>query len=786
MVIKSKILWRGLPRKLKLKFAKSNLTKKKQKSSKTKREIFRPIPGKSIVFIKKFVLSLQSQIAVELRSKNSSKANSLIRKLLKSKEAQALAVYNTITATGYRSKGLSKIKPKTNTEYRELMHNLWLVVKSPKTYKASPLKRTYVEKVLKPGQPPPFRPPDESSLKFTDRTKRPISVPTYFDRALQHLYKFVLEVICEEIQAPTSFGFRPFRSAPWASRTLILAIWSRKGFGPPKFALELDIKKFYDSISPDWLIKNCTSIKVHGETLEVIPPDVMAQWLHCGFICSDFVSEGVIPTTGIPQGGPICPVIANVVLNGIEDHIKDSIASAEPPPARVIPQTHFIYKVSYQGKPFAIVTGVKSYKEIDNCVCEQIKENNLSLYYHPKSASIILSDSSPNRSLYGWSIVVLKGDSLNLNKRRAANNSWSFVVRFADDITLLFNNQDLQPLIFKSAQDFLTPRGLNLNIDKCKFVDLYRKQPCLFVGINHAYVYQKGKGNRMRIYSFPPPGKVTALRRKIASILRDPSSTNESIFNKINPILRGWCNYYSSSNSSKCFSKLSHWLWHKMYYFFTKRYKKLSAFRRKSQRHFKSKLSAFIWNKHLIKFPHSNTKWWKVPLKEQRISLRKKNPRGLFLYYPKKVKIIYPLLIYNNPDETSLCLGLNAFHPMDRIELETKALGWRRGVQYEALRKTNGHCALCDITLVDCSAETILELHHCKPIYLGGRFSLPNLLPLCKHCHFQVSGIVKRKDISAIKELEQKGILNGVSDAFALLKEETPPESPENFFPPGE
>lgn len=766
----------NLSRRLKLKYKK--LVPVLFKKIKTRRENFQPIPGKTIVYLRRYVTNLQSQIAVELRNKNFIKANSIIRKLLRSKEAHALAVYNTISATGYRSKGLSKIVPRTNEDYRMLMRKLWLIVKFPKTYKASPLSRTYIPKTLKPGQNPPTQLPNESPFSFTNRTERPISVPTYLDRAIQHVYKFALEVICEETQSPTSFGFRPFRSAPWASKALVMAIWTRKGFGPPKFALELDIRKFYDSISHAWVLANCTSINVHGGIIEVIPYEIMDQWLKCGFITKDFIEMGVIPTTGIPQGGPICPVIANVVLNGVEDHIKTIIANAEPPPKRVTPKKDFVYEVFHYGNPFAIITGVTSYKEIDTQIRDLILKENLPLEYPFKLTSMILSHSSPNRTINGWSIKMKKGESLNLNKRKAANNSWSFVARFADDVTLLFNNKALLPIIYKSVNDFLLPRGLNLNLDKCKLVDLYKKEPCLFVGINHALTFKQGKTH---IYSFPPPEKVRNLRIKISNILRDTYRDGELIFTKINSILRGWCNYYSSTNASNCFSSLSKWLWTKIYYFFIKKYKRYPSFKRKSQRHFKRKLSSFVWNKHLSNFPQSSTKWWKINPKDQRPTSRKKNPKGLFLVYPKKIKIIYPLLIYANPDKTSPALGLNAFHPLDRIILETKALGWRRGVQYAALRKTNGRCALCDCTLIDCTPETIFELHHCLPIFLGGKYNVPNLLPLCKICHYSVSKAVKTRDLETIINLEQKGVLKEVSNNLSLLI-----NLESNVNPPGE
>ena len=65
---------------------------------------------------------------------------------------------------------------------------------SDKKYKAKPLRRAYIPK---PG---------------TDK-KRPLSIPTMHDRAMQALYALALNPIAETTADPRSFGFRKFRSA---------------------------------------------------------------------------------------------------------------------------------------------------------------------------------------------------------------------------------------------------------------------------------------------------------------------------------------------------------------------------------------------------------------------------------------------------------------------------------------------------------------------------------------------------------------------------------------------
>jgi retron-type reverse transcriptase len=210
---------------------------------------------------------------------------------------------------GFRSKGFSETIPSTNEDYGNLIKELWQIIKKPNLYKSKPLKRTLVPK-------------PKGGL-------RPISVPTYIDRALQHLFRFGLDVVCEEYSDPNSFGFRPFRSPGWASKAVTLAFWSRKNFGPPSFAIEFDVAKCYDTIDHDYILNHAGIIKIQEKNLITIPREILTQWLKCGYILSDDKGKTILETTGVPQGGPISPTICNIVFNGLEPFMKQQIDENE-------------------------------------------------------------------------------------------------------------------------------------------------------------------------------------------------------------------------------------------------------------------------------------------------------------------------------------------------------------------------------------------------------------------------------------------------------------------------
>lgn len=271
---------------------------------KLKKEIYRPF-GLKIKEIRDTVLNYQLKLAKEIRNKNYLLASKTIKILTNSLAARAYALYLVLSKKGYRSMGLSKIKPATNSEYEAIIEELKTYCKNPSSYKSTPLSRKMVPK-------------PKGGL-------RPISVPSYTDRAIQTLFQFALEVCSEELQGPQSFGFRRYRSPGWGQKAVTLAVWSRKGFGPPKRAVLFDIKGCYDNISHQYIMDNCSSIRFKDGMVEVIPKEILNQWLTCGYILVDDPGQGILPTSGVPQGGPISPTIANIVLAGFETHVVKAI-----------------------------------------------------------------------------------------------------------------------------------------------------------------------------------------------------------------------------------------------------------------------------------------------------------------------------------------------------------------------------------------------------------------------------------------------------------------------------
>jgi RNA-directed DNA polymerase len=115
-------------------------------------------------------------------------------------------------------------------------------------------------------------------------------------------------------------------------RNFFATFWTRKGFGPPKFAIEFDVKQCFDRISHHYILDNVASVKFGEETVDIVPHHIMQQWLTCGYVLADDIAGGFYDTTGVPQGGPIYPCICNMVMNGIQVRANDPLRGSSLPP----------------------------------------------------------------------------------------------------------------------------------------------------------------------------------------------------------------------------------------------------------------------------------------------------------------------------------------------------------------------------------------------------------------------------------------------------------------------
>ncbi|WP_322506093.1 group II intron reverse transcriptase/maturase [Chroococcidiopsis cubana] len=232
--------------------------------------------------LEKRIFKLQKRI-YRASSRGDVKAVRRLQKtLMKSWSAKMLAVRRvTQDNQGKATAGIDGVKKLTPKQRLELIPKLRL------NRKAKPTRRVWIPK---PG---------------TDE-KRPLGIPTMYDRALQALVKLALEPEWEARFEQNSYGFRPGRSCHDAIEAIFKAI-SQKS----KYVLDADISKCFDRINHKALLEKLN-------TFPTIRQQIRA-WLQAGVMDNG----QLFPTAeGTPQGGVISPLLANIALHGMENRIK--------------------------------------------------------------------------------------------------------------------------------------------------------------------------------------------------------------------------------------------------------------------------------------------------------------------------------------------------------------------------------------------------------------------------------------------------------------------------------
>ncbi len=129
------------------------------------------------------------------------------------------------------------------------------------------------------------------------------------------------------------------------------------------------------------------------------------------------------------------------------------------------------------------------------------------------------------------------------------------MVRYADDLVVLCRNRQEAEEALRKLKDWVQANGLSLNPEKTRMVDM--SQPREYFDFLGYRFYRSGKGKLRR---FPRPRNMGKLRAKLRKHTKRCNGHGiEQIIQKINPILRGWYEYYKHSNRST-FQEVDGWV----------------------------------------------------------------------------------------------------------------------------------------------------------------------------------------------------------------------------------
>src|SRR5579864_5506494 len=129
--------------------------------------------------------------------------------------------------------------------------------------------------------------------------------------------------------------------------------------------------------------------------------------------------------------------------------------------------------------------------------------------------------------------------------------------RFADDMVILIDshprNDWLMRAVDKRLREELAKLRVEINEDKSRTIDLTKGESFAFLGFEYRLVL--GRNQKMRPQFVPKMKKRTALFAKLREVFRQHvSQPVEEVIKVINPILRGWVNYFRIGHSGRCFS----------------------------------------------------------------------------------------------------------------------------------------------------------------------------------------------------------------------------------------
>lgn len=138
---------------------------------------------------------------------------------------------------------------------------------------------------------------------------RGLGIPTAVDRVFQQAIAQVLTPVYEPEFAETSYGFRPGRSAHDAIRKCLE--YANQGY---TWTVDMDLEKFFDTVNQDKLVQILGRKIIDGRVISLV-----RKYLKAGVMVGKEYRKSEI---GVPQGGNLSPLLANIMLNELDHELE--------------------------------------------------------------------------------------------------------------------------------------------------------------------------------------------------------------------------------------------------------------------------------------------------------------------------------------------------------------------------------------------------------------------------------------------------------------------------------
>lgn len=288
------------------------------------------------------------------------------------------------------------------------------------------------------------------------------------------------------------------------------------------------------------------------------------------------------------------------------------------------------------------------------------------------------------------------------------------VIRYADDFVILHEDLEAIKLCKITVEEWLSDIGLELKPSKTKIAHtLNTHENCQpgfnFLGFNirqfRTGKYNSAKKSRGGILGFktiitPSKDKVKIHSQKLKEIIRKSRGLDQvTLILKLNPIIRGWCNYYSTVCSADTFKKVYFLLWRKLYQWATHRHN--------------NKGKKWVKSKYFKSIGGDN---WVFASREG------KNPVKLIRHTEIKKSRYVKVKGSSSPYDGNWVYWSSRMGKHPEVNIRVAKL----------LKQQKGKCSYCGNHFKD---EDTLEIDHIIPKSKGGKDKYENFQLLHRHCH---------------------------------------------------
>jgi RNA-directed DNA polymerase len=558
--------------------------------------------------LEKRVWKLQRRIYQASQRGDTAAVRKLQKTLMRSWSAKCTAVRKvTQDNQGKRTAGVDGVKSLSPAARLKLVNQLRL------TGKAKATRRVWIDK---PGK----------------TEKRPLGIPTMFDRAMQALAKLALEPEWEARFEHNSYGFRPGRSAHDAIEAIHRNVCKKA-----KFVLDADIAQCFDRINHQALLTKINTFPKMRRQIKA--------WLKSGVMDSGSLFN---TDEGTPQGGVISPLLANIALHGMEESFKQNGTCKDAVLIRYADDFLVIHEEQ------AVVIACQE------LISEWLKEIGLEL----KPSKTRICHTSEGFNFLGF------------NTRQHKVGAYRAATIAIGRISKTTKNLGFKTLITPSKE------AIKRHLDKVgKIIDEHRTSP------------------------------------------------QSALINKLNPVIRGWCNYYSTVVSKEIFNKCYHITTQKL----------------------------LAWARHRCSSSnaHDTVKnyWRKVG--NYNWTFATSDGYKLFKHQDTNVKRHVKVKGNRSPFDGDLVYWSQRMSKYPEVSIRIKKL----------LERQNGDCELCGLKF---KQGDKMEVDHILPLSRGGKDVYDNLQLLHRHCHDVKTANDGSGAYDKRQNIEEPCVLKGTS---TVLKE---------------